>query len=71
MSKGKRTDECLFCASRSCYFRVWTPYTTYDEVACRDHQRDLEVHADVTLKGKSRTHRISTEKQRRGGRSCP
>lgn len=68
MAKGKRADECLFCCSRSCYFRIWSDDGCYDEVACRAHGRDLELHADVELRGKSRMHRISTAKQVRGGR---
>ena len=45
----KRKDECLFCSSRSCYERVVSSYDngkTYDEIACRNHVKELYKHSD-------------------------
>ena len=65
-----RSDACFQCGSRKCYTRIWTESSPlFDEVACPDHGRDLERHADAALPiGHLRTHRASTERQRRSRR---
>ena len=67
MNLKKRKDECFKCNSRSCYYRIYN--TTFDEIACVVHSRDLEKYANEIL-GKSggvmRRHVSSIHKQKRG-----
>ncbi len=53
-----RRDQCFLCTSRSCYYRIWTIDGEFDEVACRDHQDDLEAAADRTLGDELRQHQL-------------
>jgi len=46
-----RKDQCKFCSKRKCYTRIVTPNLGYDELACLDHIKQLEKHADETLNG--------------------
>lgn len=65
----KRKDECKFCERRKCYTRIVTPDLRFDEVACYDHIRDLEVfadNADNELNGAIRMNLSSTGRLRRG-----
>jgi hypothetical protein len=59
-----RKDECAFCRSRTCYARIVA--ADFDEVACLDHMRDLERHADRVLAGQKRRHIVSSAPLRRG-----
>lgn len=63
----KRVDECLFCKKRSCYERVVSTDggKTYDEVACRDHIRDLHKDSDAKAPGIMKHFITSTHKLRR------
>jgi hypothetical protein len=65
----KRKDECLFCASRSCYTRiVRLVEPKYDEVACSQHISELEKHSDEVLgrrNGVMRNHISSTGRMKR------
>lgn len=63
-----RKDQCRFCGSRSCYMRVYTADYQFDELACRDHQRDLEVYSDGMLGKAPRMHQSSSGKLVRGVR---
>lgn len=62
----KRSDECLFCHSRSCFSKIYRhEEPTYDEIACRKHTNDLANHCDNTLgvdNGIIRNHISSTGK---------
>lgn len=69
MSPKKRRDVCLLCASRRCRSRIVceVPGYAYDEIACADHGRDLELHADKTIpRGMLRTHTASSSPLSRG-----
>lgn len=66
----KRPGECLFCGSRKCYFRIYTRLSRrggplYDEVACPQHTRDLELDADKRCAGVIRNHLSSSAVLRR------
>ncbi len=62
-------NECLFCRARKCYVRIHRDESPqYDHVACRDHSRDLETHADKTLgknNGVMRSHVSSSSPLKR------
>ena len=45
----KRKDECLFCTSRRCSYRIVTEDMSYDEVACSKHIDLLNKHSDDKL----------------------
>jgi len=65
----KRIDECFKCSKRKCRTRIVTPDMKYDELACNDHIRDLELHTDNVLgkdRGVMRHHISSTAQQHRG-----
>lgn len=62
--KNPRADQCLFCNSRNCHVRIFG--NGYDEVACRQHVKNLERHKDETRPGLLITHQSSTAKLRRG-----
>lgn len=64
----KRTDECLFCVSRSCYERVYSAMTAhpYDEVACLFHIKQLHAHSDEALPGISKHFISSSSRMKRG-----
>lgn len=65
----KRKDECLFCKSRSCYERVVSfedKGQTYDEIACRNHVKELHKHSDEKLPKVMKIFSSSTGKQKRG-----
>lgn len=64
-ARSRRADECLFCSSRRCYTRIRADNGMYDEVACRDHGRDLEQHADRHLGRMLRTSTSSSSPLRR------
>lgn len=62
--RKKRRDECFACTKRICHVRIYRE-GVIDEIACRDHVRQLERHADkVTLDWKQ--HITSTMKVSRG-----
>lgn len=63
--RSRAADECLFCRSRRCYVRIHTANGLYDEIACRDHARDLERHSDRHLGRAIRTSTSSSSPQRR------
>ncbi len=65
---ARRADECFACSRRRCNFRIYTDDLRFDEVACRDHQQALEVHADKTLGHALRRHLTSSSTLRRGPR---
>lgn len=62
----KRKETCLFCKSRKCNHRIVTPDLRYDEIACIDHVRKLEKHADAMLNGAIRMNLDSTWRVGRG-----
>lgn len=64
--RAKRPDECLFCTSRKCFTQITAP--EFDEIACTDHVKDLERHADRVLPRSEKCHRSSSGTLRRGGR---
>lgn len=57
----KRRDACFKCCSRSCFIRIFAD--GFDEVACREHSRDLENYADEVLNGAVRKYVLSSQKQ--------
>jgi len=59
-------NQCRFCGSRSCYIRIYTKDYTFDELACRDHTRDLEIFSDAKLGKTLRMHTSSSGKLSRG-----
>ena len=61
-----RVDQCRFCASTSCYTRIVTAFFEFDEVACHDHIRDLELYADRVLEGGVRHCITSSDTLKRG-----
>jgi len=65
MAGNKRSDECLFCGSRSCYYRIHTYGHEYDELACPKHVADLERDADRRASRVPKAHVNSTRVQRR------
>ena len=64
----KRVDQCKFCASTLCHTRIITAFFGFDEIACCDHIRDLELHADQVLAGAVRHCISSSGKLKRGAR---
>lgn len=64
-----RRDQCRFCSSRSCHYRIWTTDLRFDEVACRKHISLLEALADSSIIGQ-RNHLTSSEKLKREVRLC-
>lgn len=63
----KRKDECQFCTSRTCRYRIYRKETpVYDEVFCWKHIEVAEKTADKILGGRGsgvfRTHQSSTGK---------
>lgn len=52
-------DQCRFCTSRLCYWRIFTDDGRFDEVACRDHRGLLERLADGSLKAAIR-HNVTS-----------
>lgn len=64
--RGPHSSQCLFCKRHKCVDRICTPNLGYDELACAEHVRDLERHADATLGGVRRRHVSGTGKLRRG-----
>lgn len=59
-------SRCLFCRSTRCDFRIRTDDGEFDEVACRDHHKELEAHADATLgHARQRWHQSSSGRVRR------
>ncbi len=65
--RAKRSDECLFCTRRKCYTRIATNRGGYDEIACREHVRLLEQHADAHRPHVNRAHISSTAPLKRYG----
>lgn len=61
---GPLRDQCFMCSERNCFIRIYRP-GVMDEVACHDHIKDLEHHADLTTK-EIKSHLSSTSKLRRG-----
>ena len=55
-----RADQCRFCSSRRCYNRLVSidRRHPWDELACRNHVRDLELLAD---KENPKAVRIATQ----------
>lgn len=69
MKKQKRIDECFKCSKRKCRTRIVTNDLKYDELACDEHIRDLELHTDNVLgknNGIMRNHISSTAQLHRG-----
>ncbi len=67
MSFAKRADQCRFCSSCTCFFRIVA--IGFDEVACAAHATYLERFADAELPpGWNRLMDLSTSRQRRGER---
>lgn len=61
-----KSDRCRFCNSRHCLYRIYRDEVPlFDEIACRQHGKELEKLADATLDGKMRTHVLSSLPQRR------
>jgi len=51
---AKRSDECLFCKSRSCYEHVYSSDDhgkKYNEIACLSHIKELHKHSDNQCSG--------------------
>lgn len=63
--EGMRKDQCLFCSSRKCDYRIVTPDLKYDEIACIRHSRQLEEHADNALNGALRCNLSTTGQVKR------
>lgn len=63
--------QCLFCESCRCFYRIFTDDCGFDEIACRDHRRDLEAYADSLLgsPGRKRCHQSSSARLRRRART--
>jgi len=61
-----RKDKCLFCNSRRGDYRIVTNDMTYDEVACRRHNEELNKHSDQTIPGKMRWFISGTGHYKRG-----
>ena len=61
----KRNDECFKCSRRKCRTRIVTPDMKYDELACDEHIRDLELNTDKILGCKNGVmrHHISSSAQ--------
>lgn len=51
------SNRCAFCLRRQCYAPITGP--GFDEVACREHGRALEILADALLPGVKKMH-VST-----------
>jgi len=64
-ARTRRTDECLFCRSRRCHVRIHVENGMFDEVACSEHVRDLERHADRHLGRIEKVHVSSSSPLRR------
>lgn len=47
MSTRKRADQCRFCSSCRCFYRIVA--VSFDELACREHVAELERFADAEL----------------------
>ena len=65
----KRKDECLFCSSRSCHERVVSSRDngkTYDEIACRNHVKELYKHSDEVAPKVMKYFITSTSRLKRG-----
>lgn len=65
----KCKDECLFCTSRSCFERIVSSDDngkTYDEIACRNHIKELHKHSDETAPKVMKYFISSTSKLKRG-----
>lgn len=44
-----RKDQCLFCTSRRCSYRIVTEdLKTYDQICCIKHYDELEKHSNET-----------------------
>jgi hypothetical protein len=61
---SRHADQCRFCESRDCHYLIVSAYEfiPFDEVACRDHRRELEALADATLGHAMRNHVSSSGK---------
>lgn len=60
--------KCFKCNRRKCCYRIYTKDLRFDEVACNEHEHDLELHADKVLgshNGIMRSHDISSYPLRR------
>ncbi len=68
--RARHADQCLFCASRRCFVRIYTGYDIFDEIACSEHVRDLEAFADRHLKGADRVHQTCSERVQRKSKRC-
>lgn len=53
-------NQCLFCKSRRCYFRIHTDGKDFNHVACQQHSRTLEKYADRILGARMRHHLTSS-----------
>lgn len=53
-------NQCLFCKSRCCYFRIHTEEKDFNHVACQQHSRMLEEYADRILGARMRHHLTSS-----------
>lgn len=65
---AKRKDECFYCSSRKCQFRVISSSDkgkTYDQIACTKHYKFLVRHAERSYEGKV-THMETTGRFTRG-----
>ncbi len=65
--KSIKANQCYFCRSTLCFTRIYAFDLTFDEIACRDCQKELALYADKMLgnPGKMRNHISSSSKVKR------